>query len=410
MKIFSSLVLNKRAGKCLLVLSLGCMACNASAQTVEKIDSVTERRLAMVEKQVLLNKPGVSRLVVVGLTTFGYVSNRTETTDGGIVQTSKSGSMGGETYEFSPMFLFRQGKKVLLEFEPSFNNDGVSVNWAAISYFAAPNLIIRGGYFVLPFGMYNKKLAAGWINKVATDPIGLPTGADYGVGISGGLHMGSMKWNYDLSLTNGMTLTSNGQLQSINLGSASREKTFTGRLGLLPFSNNSLEIGVSGMTGGVANGSPQYQGARADLFAFDFNYVKNFSPIQVNIKSQYNVINVTSQNFKNPQDTTAQYSFTNHSTSGYGQLSLRPVGSESELLKKLEVAFRYGTYNTPANSTWGSNTSQIDYGINYWINWRTVVRLTYEILDSKNTVDPALISAPSEIKTYAFHVQFSIQL
>src|SRR5258708_20508167 len=206
--------------------------------------SVMNARLSVVEKKVAAQTPGQSSLVVVGLTTFGFVSDRTVSTLNGVSQITKGGSFGGaSTYEFSPMFLWRQSNKVLLEFEPSYNNDGLSVNWAAISYFAAPNVIIRGGYFVLPFGIYTKKLAAGWINKVATDPIGLPTGADYGVEVSGGLPLGSMKWNYDLSLTNGLSLMPDGEMQSVGLNTNARNKTLTGRMGLLPFSNSSLELG-----------------------------------------------------------------------------------------------------------------------------------------------------------------------
>lgn len=379
-------------------------------QASPKIDSLTEARIASLEKQVALHKPGLSRLVVVGLTTFGYVSNKTETITGGVSQTNRFSSFGGNTYEFSPLFLWRQSNKVLLEFEPSFNNDGLSVNWANISYFALPNLIIHGGYFVLPFGIYNKKLAAGWINKVATDPIGLLTGADYGIGISGGMYLNNMKWNYDLSLTNGMALNPNGGLQNVNLKSASSNKTITGRLGLLPFSDGSLEIGISGMTGGVANGNAQFNNAKATFYAFDFNYVKNYDPLQINIKSQYNVADVSNQNYVNPSDSTNIYTFTNHSTSGYGQLSIRPIGSQSTFIKNLEFAFRYGNYTTPSNSTWGSKTKQIDYGINYWINWKTVIRVTYEILDSNSSVNPSLINVLDNTKVSAFHLQFSTQL
>jgi hypothetical protein len=317
----------------------------------------------------------------------------------------------GDTYEFSPMFLWRQGKRVLLEFEPSFNNDGLSVNWANISYFAAPNLIIRGGYFVLPFGIYSKKLAAGWINKVATDPMGLPTGADYGVGISGGLPCGSIKWNYDFSITNGFSLLPNGQFQNVNLSTNSRNKTFTGRLGLLPLSNNSLEIGVSGMTGGLANGNTQFQDARINMYALDLNFVQNVSPLQINVKSQYNWVNISNQSYVNPTDSTLRYTFTNQSLSGYEQLSLRLIGVQNQVVKNIELAFRYGMYNTPANSNWGSKSTQLDLGINYWINWRTVVRATYEIIETNSAVNSAIVSGvPDKIKTSGIHLQFSIQL
>src|SRR5579859_2706994 len=414
MKTIRPLNLTSQAlvGLTTLILCFGLTTRMSAQQNPAKLDSATEARIAALEKQAALNKPGQSHLMVVGLTTFGFSSAKSTSSDGSAP--NKFSAFGTDAYEFSPMFLFRQGKKVLLEFEPSFNNDGVGVNWAAISYFAKPNLIFRGGYFVVPFGMYNKKLAAGWINKVATDPIGLPTAQDYGFGISGGLPLGSMKWNYDLAVTNGLTIdpsVNNGSLTSVNLGAASRNKTFVGRLGLLPFSNSSLEIGVSGMTGGVSNGNSIYQGVRADLYAFDFNLVKNISPVQINIKSQYNIVNVGDATYVNPLDPTKTYTFNNSSTSGYGQFSLRPTESQKEFIKNLEFAFRYGQYNTPKNSTWGANTTQTDFGVNYWINWRTVLRVTYEILDSKSTVDQTLFASPvPDTKTQSLHIQFAIQL
>jgi hypothetical protein len=399
------------AGPALLLLGCFISFRLSAQQNPAKLDSVTEARIAALEKQAALHKPGQSHLLVVGLTTFGFASVKSTSNDGSAP--TKYSAFGTDSYEFSPMFLWRQGKKVLLEFEPSFNNDGVGVNWAAISYFAKPNLIFRGGYFVVPFGMYTKKLAAGWINKVATDPIGLPTAQDYGVGVSGGLPLGSMKWNYDLAITNGLVIdpvANNGTLTNVNLGAAARNKTFVGRLGLLPFSNNSLEIGVSGMTGGVANGNVTYQDVKATLYAFDFNYVKNVSPVQINIKSQYNIVNVGDATYVNPVDQSS-YTFNNSSTSGYGQFSIRPIESQKEFIKNLEFAFRYGQYNTPKNSAWGANTTQTDFGLNYWINWRTVLRVTYEILDSKATVNQALFTSPvPDVKTQAFHIQFSIQL
>ncbi len=65
------------------------------------------------------------------------------------------------------MFLWRHGDKILLEFEPSFADNQLGVNWAAVSYFVTNGLILRGGYLVLPFGTYSKRLAAGWIDKLS---------------------------------------------------------------------------------------------------------------------------------------------------------------------------------------------------------------------------------------------------
>lgn len=133
-------------------------------QTV--VDSSLLDRIAALEKKVAEKRSGEDHFMVAGLTSIGFSSYKTTNTLNGISAVSKGNSFpDANHYEFSPMFLWRHGKNFLLEFEPSFNNNGLSVNWADVSWFAAPGLILRAGYFVLPFGSYAKRLAAGWINK-----------------------------------------------------------------------------------------------------------------------------------------------------------------------------------------------------------------------------------------------------
>src|SRR6516165_7654243 len=127
-----------------------------------QVDSSVYDRLAELEKQVAQHKPGEEHFLIVGLTTFGFVANKTTTTSGGTSTSVKTNSFpDADHFEFSPMLLWRHGSKFLAEFEPSFDGSSLGVNWADVSWFAAPGLIIRGGYFVLPFGTYSKRLAAG---------------------------------------------------------------------------------------------------------------------------------------------------------------------------------------------------------------------------------------------------------
>jgi hypothetical protein len=109
-----------------------------------------------------------SHFMVVGLTTFGFNHTWNSTTIGGVLQKSKTNSFGDvDRFEFSPMLLWRHGEHLLVEFEPSFDGSAIGVNWACASYFLHPGVILRAGYLVLPFGTYNKRLAAGWINKLS---------------------------------------------------------------------------------------------------------------------------------------------------------------------------------------------------------------------------------------------------
>ena len=188
-----------------------------------------------------------SQFMVAGLLTFGFVNQSTTNTFGGVKSTDKTNSLGdADRFEFSPMLLWRHGDHLLLEFEPSFDGNSIGVNWADVSYFVAPGLIVRGGYLVLPFGSYNKRLAAGWINKLTSDPMGMDVaGTDFGIEIQGGLPLGNMKWSYDVSLTNGFLLNNDGTISGVGISALNNGKTVCGRLSLLPFSNSSLEIGVS---------------------------------------------------------------------------------------------------------------------------------------------------------------------
>jgi hypothetical protein len=382
----------------------------ARAQQTTVVDSALLERVSALEQQVSNQKSGESHLLVAGLATFGFVSNTTTTTSGGISQKAKTSSFPDvDHFEFSPLFLWRHGSKFLLEFEPSFDGTSLGVNWADVSYFVAPGLILRAGYFVTPFGTYSKRLAAGWIDKLPTDPTGVadyPPTTDFGIEAEGGFPLGSMKWNYDVSLTNGLQLLPDGELQNVGVVDNNKNKTVTARLGLLPISNSSLEIGVSGMFGTVGDANSPYENAKSQSFAADLNYVRLFSPILVNIKGQYNYTFVNSQNYINPGDSSI-YTFDNKTTSGFAQVSLRPTGAGAAFVKNLELAFRYGKYVTPEKSLWGQNSNIIDISLDYWLTWRTVFKIGYQ---SNNSTSTAIENSGDKTKSESLFIQFAIQL
>jgi hypothetical protein len=379
-------------------------------QTV--VDSALLDRVAALEKQAAEKRSGEDHFMVAGLATIGFASYKTTNTLNNVATISKGNSFpDANHFEFSPMLLWRHGKNFLLEFEPSFNNNGLSVNWADVSWFAAPGLIVRAGYFVLPFGSYAKRLAAGWINKLATDPMGIAgmTPTDYGVEAEGGFQLGSMKMNYDVALSNGNQLQTDGTLTSGNITDNNKNKTITARLGLLPFSNSSLEIGVSGMFGKVGDQGSVTQHAKGNSYAFDLSYVKHFNPVLLNVKAQYNIQDISDVDYVSPVDTTQTYTFNNHTTASFAQCSVRPV-NVSSFVKNLELAGRYTTYNTPGNSTFGSDQHSVTVGLSYWLNWRTVFKVTYESYTGNSTASKTLGAFTGKTVTNTLFVQFSIQL
>ena len=239
-------------------------------------DSALLERINVLEKQNLDRRPGEDNFLVVGLATFGFASNKTTTTFNGESEIIKTNSWDGDHFEFSPLFLWRHGKKFLMQFEPSYADGQLGVNWADISYFAAPGLIIRAGYLVIPFGMYNKRFAAGWIDKLATDPVGVPDMpplSDYGLELAGGIQAGSMKWNYAVAISNGHQLLSDGTIQNAGLTDNNRNKTISGRIGWLPLSNSSVEIGASYLGGKVGDAGSQFEKVKATMYALDLNVI-----------------------------------------------------------------------------------------------------------------------------------------
>ena len=395
----------------LCTIAIICIKGNVFAQQVVT-DSALLDRISTLEQQVGDQKAGESHFMVAGLTTFGFVTHSTNTITNGIGQKVRTNSMAdADNYEFSPMFLWRHDKNLLLEFEPSFTGGNIGVNWADVSYFAAPGLIIRAGYFVLPFGTYAKREAAGWIDKVAGDPVGiadLPPSSDFGVEVEGGLPMGNMKWSYDVAITNGMQLLPDGEIQGVGIVDNNKNKTVTARLALLPFSNSCLELGVSGMFGKVGDDGAPDQNASADMYALDLDFLKNISPFLVNVKAQYNAIHISNQQFINPMDSSS-YSFKNQTNSGFAQISLRPTTGDSKFVKNLEFAFRYANFKTPSASAWAQNTSAYDLGLDYWLTWRTVLKFTYNINNTGNTAPVNLGGVLNTVKTNSCYLQFSTE-
>ena len=396
-----------------IVFALTCLLPATTAEAQQTVtDSTLLNRISALEQQIANQKPGDSHFMVVGLGTFGFVSTTTTfTPTNGTRQVIKTNSLGdADRFEISPMMLWRHGTKILVEFEPSFDGTSVGVNWANISYFAAPGLVIHAGYFVLPFGIYSKRLAAGWIDKLAPDPVGIDLpGSDFGVGVSGGYPIGNMKWSYDLSISNGLQLLADGELQGAGVTDNNTNKTFSGRLALLPFSNSSLEIGVSALYGGVADAGSNFSNARVTMYGADLSFVKTYSPFLINVKGQYSKMLINGQNYVNPVDSTSTYTFKNNTMSAFAQVSVRPVGVNNGFLKNLELAYRYVNYTTPVGSTFGQNYSENDIGLDYWLNWRTVLKFTYGKSHSPSTSNTAFGGIGGVTDTNNIYLQFSME-
>lgn len=300
---------------------------------------------------------------------------------------------------FNPIFIYKQSDRLLfeseLEFELENNKLDIGLEYANISYLLTKTLTLRVGKILTPYGIFVTRLHPAWINKFSTKPLGLghsgilPT-SDIGIDLRGGTYIGSLKINYSLYLLNGPQLN-NGEEEPEEAGRLhyglapdnNKNKAVGGRIGILPFSNSSLELGFSGMLGKVGEDKSVFEDIRSQLYAFDVTYVRNltFMKSVLDIKGQLSLVNVDQASFAVPLDTTGlTYSFTNKSSSSFIQFSLRPALLSTRIIRNLEFAARYSTLRTPEGSEWESNVSQWEFGLNYWIDWRTAFKLTYRLV------------------------------
>ena len=303
---------------------------------------------------------------------------------------------------FAPIFLFKHSDKLLFEAELEFVLEGnelqVGLEYANVMYVFNKNMTVRAGRFLLPFGTFMERLHPAWINRLPTAPLGyghdgIAPSSGIGVELRGAFDLGGPKLNYSVYSTNGPRIKDGsiepeeaGMLQFQNYEDNNNSKAFGGRIGLLPFADSSTEIGFSTYsTSKVGARDSQYENVGAFLYALDFAFVKQFSGFGViDIKGQYNNSNVDDatytelDEFGNPEE----YTFNNESNSFYTQLSYRPTTSESDFMKKLEFVGRYSNYNAPADAEWSGESEQYAFGLNYWLTWRSLIKVAYQTTDS----------------------------
>ncbi len=57
--------------------------------------------------------------------------------------------------------------------------------------------------------------------------------------------------------------------------------------------------------------------------------------------------------------------------------------SDSDFLKKLEFVGRYSNFNAPEGAEWEEQSTQLALGINYWLSWRSVFKMSYQTTDKE---------------------------
>jgi hypothetical protein len=337
------------------------------------------------------DKPSKTQFMIRGYGSAGFQSLDDEG--------EKESSFNSGT--FAPIMLFKFSDKFMFETELEFAYENgeleTALEYANVMYILNDYMTIRAGKFLLPFGTFMERLHPSWINKLSSVPLGfghdgIVPSSGIGVEVRGAFNVYGSKFNYALYSTNGPKLNDGsmdpdeaGILHFDNYEDNNKNKSFGGRLGYLPFTDSSVELGFSFLNSKVGNSDSDYENVGAKLIAYDFTFVKKINPLGgiIDVRAQYNQSIVDDANYYEPDGLggSEEYTFNNKSDSFYTQLSYKPTTSSSNFIKNLEFVGRYSELNTPEGAEWETNQNQTAFGINYWLSWRSAIKVNYQITD-----------------------------
>ena len=317
-------------------------------------------------------------------------------TNASFISEGKNNSFGD--VGFSPIFLWRPAKHFFFEgeLEMEFEDGQLHLNleYANINCVLNRYVTFRFGKFLTPFGTFQPFYHPSWINKIPVAPLGfghdgVGPSSEIGAALSGGLPVGSSKMNYSIYVSNGPVLNrgdeepgEEGNLMYENYADNNMNKAIGGRIGFLPFLNSSLELGVSVQSAKPGDSGSEYEKINTLMYAYDLNYVKqiDFFKGTVDVKAQLNVVNVDNAIYPDHDDSTGMgtYTYENKRDVHYVQLAYRPTMTKNKVIKNFEGVIRHSALNLPENAKENKDLTQLIFGLNYWANWRTVVKAAYQ--------------------------------
>lgn len=300
--------------------------------------------------------------------------------------------------KFKPIFLWKISDKLFVEAEPEFETGSgsldIGLEYANMCYIVNQYLIFHAGRFLPKFGAYRGRMGEAFINRFSTSPVGFGDGGigamnEVGVGAQGGFGAGSAKINYELYISNGPQILTDpdnsGQFEYEAYAANNSAKAVGGRIGILPFSNSSLEIAYS-FQNKNKTGKPgtRYENVGVNMQAFDLNYWGHMKAIKSDVRVIGEWKHQKVENAVYYKADSSTYTFTNSPSAYYIAATLRPAYLTNLFLRNIELAARYSEFKRPADAPWGgSNRNQIAFSLDYWLKWNTVLKLTYQ--KEKNT-------------------------
>jgi hypothetical protein len=307
----------------------------------------------------------------------------------------KNNAQFGEV-NFKPIFLWKISDKLFVEAEPEFETGGgsldIGLEYANMCFVVNEYLSLHAGRFLPKFGAYRGRMGEGFINRFATDPVGFGDGGigamnEVGIGAQGGFGAGDAKINYDLYISNGPILITGrddpenaGQFDYEGYVGNNKGKAVGGRIGFLPLTNSSLEIGFSfqskSKTGDLDSVN---ENVSLNMQAIDFNYYGHITPMQSDVRVIAEWKHQKVGNATYYKEDGSSYIFSNSPSTYYITGAIRPSHVHNVFLHNLELAARYSQFKRPVEAPWGGDdTHQFAISLDYWLKWNSLIKLTYQ--------------------------------
>jgi hypothetical protein len=207
---------------------------------------------------------------------------------------------------------------------------------------------------------------------------------EVGIGAQGGFGIGDSKINYELYLSNGPILLTDsanaGQFEYEGYIGNNKGKAVGGRIGFLPLTNSSLEVGYSFQhKSNTGDPGSKYENVGVFMQAIDLNYYGHLTSLQsdVRLMAEWKYQKVDNATYYDANNNP--YTFDNSPSTYYVAGTFRPVHAHNIFVHNLELAARYSNFKTPAEAPWGgSEKDQFAISLDYWLKWNSLVKLTYQ--------------------------------
>jgi hypothetical protein len=304
----------------------------------------------------------------------------------------RNGQVSTFSASFNPIFLWELTPKILfdgrLEIEPSGGGTNVNLVNAQISYLLNDYVALGVGEFFSPSNVFVERFEPQWINKLPDRPIGVYHGVlpniSVGAQVRGGFPIGPTRMDYAFYVSNGPTLNTfdartAGTLDFNSYTDNNDDKAIGGRVGFLPIPG--VEVGY-----GFETSKPGFQGTtfadvRALVQSVDLEITRNSDLLKgrINLFAQYAWSKVDHAVY----DPDGSLGFgplplTAKRDGGYAQIAYRPTKLDIDLLRNLEMIFRWDHLSADPSGLGDPSETRWTLGLNYWLSPSTVIKAAYE--------------------------------